>query len=145
MSGAGWREPSPEEQALLATLVLADFPLRDAAAAQLPGLRVRDIACAGLTSLDLQVVPAAPRLVEGHPSTLVEAEGLDTAGHRFTAAIFAAEGHLTRLDIVPLEPFPLASPVPASLRQLDAIPRGTLELCWLVPRPHTILQPDRDR
>lgn len=136
----GWRVPGEGEAAVLHVLLLADFPASNEAAGQLGALRVRDVHCAGMTSLDLQVSPGAPSLPLGHPSTLVEAEGEDEQGRRLTATVFAANGRLSRLEVKPIGLTPVGQPMPATLRQLDAVPRGTLELLWLVPRPRTILE-----
>jgi hypothetical protein len=139
MAGAGFREPTREERAFFAVLILADFPGNDAVAQQLAGVRVRDLQCAALGSLEILPAEAAPALPAGHAPTLLDLQGADAAGHRFTVSLHAAAGRLTRLDILPAGPHPLGSIDLATLTQLDAVPRGTLELFWLVPRPAPIL------
>jgi hypothetical protein len=136
---AGWREPAAAESDLFAVLVQADFALRELVARQLTGALVRQVHCSGLESLDIQPAANAVALSAGHPPTLLDIEGRDTAGRHFTASLHAASGYVTRLDVSPSDPYPLEPLDLTTLTQLDAVPRGTLELYWLVPRTAPIL------
>ena len=139
MADRTWRSPATTERALLDTLLQAETPHRDILRAQLDGVLVAEMRCAGEASLDLNVRDGVPRLPEGHTAAIVDAEGLDAAGQRVSVSLLAANGLLTRLEVLYLG---TAAPSPidlATLRQLDAVPRGTRELVWLVPRKRPIL------
>ena len=139
MPDRAWRSPAPTERALLDTLLKAETPHRDTLRAQLGGVLVSETRCAGEASLDLHVRDGARRLPEGHTPAIIDAEGFDRAGQRVSVSLLAANGLLTRLEVLYLG---TAAPSPidlATLRQLDAVPRGTRELVWLVPRKRPLL------
>lgn len=133
------RTPTPSERALLDTLLRADVVQPVTLRAQLEGLLVSEMPCAGEASLDLRVRDAAPRLAAGHPTVIADAEGLDTGGQKVTVSLLAGNGVLARLELLYLG---TAAPAPIdvdTLHQLDAVPRGTRELVWLVARKKPIL------
>ena len=121
---------------LFAVLALADIPEAATLRAQLGSVAVH----ADGLDCRLAASPDAPRFDERRSFAAVEAEGVDADGRRLLVRLLAEDGYLTRLEVEPLLGLEIRAPLPQSLVQLDSVPRGTLALHWLIPRPLTILE-----
>ena len=136
---SGWRQPTDTERALLQVLGRAESCSLEIVE-QLASVLVRSSCGCGCGCLELRTLAATgPRPRMGR-SYVVEAEGRDPQGRRALVSLVAVDGQLAELEIAPIAADEIAPPLPESLVQLDAVPRGTLALRWMVPRAQTILE-----
>ena len=140
MSKGPWRAPTSSERALLFVLGEADIAERVALAEQLTSVSVRLSCGRGCGSLELRAASPVASLGESRRGLIVEAEGIDPCGRRALVGVMVVDGRVAALDISQFDTDGVAPPMPQTLRQLDAVPRGTLALNWMVPRARTILE-----
>lgn len=94
----------------------------------------------GCGSIEIRATRTIASLGESGRGLILEAVGFDALGRRALVGIGVVDGGVTAFNISPLDSDQIAPPAPKTPRQVDAVPRGTLALNWLVPRTGTILE-----